>query len=85
MHESPSDVTAARARAGGSDFDARHSLWHGLMRAAEAEPILASLFGPEPRGVMARRTFHVLRVCAYLRDRDALEARTSREMMRVNK
>ena len=56
-----------------------------MMRAAEAEPILASLFGPEPRGVMARRTFHVLKVCAYLRDRDALEARTSREMMRVHK
>ena len=53
------------------------------MRAAEAEPILASIFGAEPRGVTYRKTFRVLKVCAYLRDRDALEARTSRELSRM--
>lgn len=53
------------------------------MRAAEAEPLLASIFGPEPKGVLARRTGHVLKVCAYMRDRDSLEARTSREMMKM--
>lgn len=54
-----------------------------MMQAAEAEPILTSIFGPEPKGVTARKTFHVLKVCAYLRDRDALEARTSRELSRM--
>lgn len=52
-----------------------------LMRAAEAEPILAALFGPEPRGVLARNTGHVMKVCAMLRDKEAVDTRASRAMM----
>lgn len=58
-----------------------HGAWMPLMRAAEAEPILAALFGPEPRGVLARNTGHVMKVCAMLRDKEAVDTRASRAMM----
>lgn len=56
-----------------------------MIQAARAEPILCAIFGPEPKGVTARKTFHVLSVTGYLRDEDSLEARISRAMVNKGK
>ena len=44
---------------------------------------MSAVFGPEPRGVTRRRTFDVLKACDIMRDRDALQSRTMRELSRI--
>ena len=55
------------------------------MAAAKATPTLDAIFGVEPKGVTARPTWQVLKVCAYLRDEDTLMGRTTRELSEIKK